>query len=66
MAQLKDLVVSGDARVSGNLYRKIMNPETLFVTDFAFDASLLPSEEELARIAPPKSLTDSKVYVKRK
>ena len=36
------------------------------VTDFAFDASLLPSEEELARIEPPKSLTDSKVYVKRK
>ena len=36
------------------------------VTDFAFDASLLPSEEELARIEPPKSLTDSKVYVKKK
>lgn len=36
------------------------------VSDFAFDASLLPSEEELARIEPPKSLTDSKVYVKRK
>ena len=36
------------------------------VTDFAFDASLLPIEEELARIEPPKSLTDSKVYVKRK
>ena len=36
------------------------------VTDFAFDASLLPSEEELARIEPTKSLTDSKVYVKKK
>lgn len=36
------------------------------LTDFAFDASLLPSEEELARIEPPKSLTDSKVYVKKK
>ena len=36
------------------------------LTDFAFDASLLPSEEELARIEPPKTLTDSKVYVKRK
>lgn len=35
------------------------------LTDFAFDVRLLPSEEELARIEPPKSLTDSKVYVKK-
>lgn len=36
-----------------------------WVTDFTFDTSLLPSEEELSRMAVPKTLTDSKVYVKR-
>lgn len=35
------------------------------LTDFNFDTSLLPSEEELSRNAEPKTLTDSKVYVKR-
>lgn len=35
------------------------------VDDFTFDTSLLPNEEELSRMAVPKTLADSKVYVKR-
>ena len=40
--------------------------KTATVTDFGFDTSLLPSEEELSRMDVPKSLADSKVYVKLK
>lgn len=56
---------------SGNFLLGVQNVITheqeryINLTDFTFDANLLPSEVELARIEPPKSLTDSKVYVKK-
>lgn len=35
------------------------------LNDFGFDPKLLPSKDELSFYEPPKSLMDSKVYVKR-
>lgn len=54
-----NFIIKAENHSNGSQYRYAR------ISGFSFDPSLLPSEVELASYEPPKSLLESKVYVKR-
>ncbi len=64
-------LISFKEQSNGNFIIQVQNeigkPEYryAYISDFCFDPSLLPSSDELSSLEPPKSLTESKVYVKK-